>query len=566
MRVKSALIGFLPLLFFSPIAAFAAPEDFVISEIMYDPAGSDTDKEWVEVFHDASLSATIQGGSSSKALKFFDGSGSSGNHNLGSTAYQGSMTIEPKSYLVLVRDGLIFKSLYPSFNGTVIEVSMSLGNDKETVGFKNGSSGNLFSAVTYEKSWGGNNSGKSLEKKDRLGANDGTNWVQSSVDGGTPGEAYKEPEKATYPDTVKINEFLPDPKSGDEWVELYNSSSSLTAVMTNWQLDDEEGGVSPKSFTTSIQPFGYYTYYFTASTLNNDGDTARLIKPDGTVFDSFNYTKSQKGFSYALFDGAFAQTSSPTSGGKNVLVGDPDLFEGSIVDIKKLPLGHKVTLTAVVSSPPNLLGDKELYLWNQDGSGIKVSYTQTPGSDLKVGDKVKVASTIEESYNEKYIKTESVSLVQAQAINVEENSILTGEVSEPYEGKLIRILGKLEEQSGDTFYINDGSGRAKAYIKDSTGIVKLKMALGDEIRVTGIVSQYGFLKSGDGNYRVLPRLQGDIYNKTSGKKVEESILGASVKLTELPVTGTPLDYYTIGWTLIFLGFSGRLWVQRKIEC
>lgn len=562
MKVRPALLSLLPLLF-SSVSVFAAPEDFIISEIMYDPFGSDTDKEWVEVFHNSTESATIQGGSLATSLRFFDGS----NHTFSQTASQGSMTINPNSYFVLAQDQTVFKTFYPSYTGTLIQVSaMSLGNVSETIGFRKGSSGSLFSALTYDKNWGGAGNGKSLEKKSISGPNDSTNWLSSAEDGGTPGEPYKQPEKVTYPDTVKINEFLPDPGSGDEWVELYNSSPDKTADLKNWQLDDEEGGASPKFFSTSIPPLGYYVYYFTSSTLNNDGDTVRLIKPDGTVFDSFNYAKSQKGFSYALFDGYFAETSSPTPGEKNVLAADPDLFEGSIVDIKKLPLGHKISLTAFVSAPPNLLGDKELYVWNRDGSGIKISYTQTLSSGLKVGDKIKVASTIEESYDEKYIKTESVSLVQAQAASVEERSILTGEVSEPYEGALVRVLGKLEEQSGDTFYINDGSGRAKVHIKNSTGIVKLKMAVGDEIRVTGIVSQYGFLKNGDANYRVLSRFQSDIYNLTDGKKVEGRILGASVKITELPATGSQQDYYTIGWVLIFLGLSGRLWVRRRLEC
>ena len=563
MKVKTALISFLLLFFVFPIIAFAAPEDFVITEIMYDPAGSDADKEWVEVFHNSTESATIIGGSTSNSLRFNDGS----NHTLAATASQGSMTIGPGSYFVLVQDSVMFRTLYPDNAGTIIEVpAMTLGNTVETIGFRKGSSGSLFSFLNYDKNWGGSGSGKSLEKKSLSGANDSANWISSDKDGGTPGESYKEPEKVIYPDSVRINEFLPDPKSGDEWVELYNGSPNRSAVLNGWYIDDAEGGASPKTFSTAISPLGFYTFNFTSSTLNNDGDTIRLIRPDGLVSDSFKYINTTKGFSYALISGSFFPTSKPTPGEANVLVGDPDLFEGSIDDIKKLPLGHKISLTAYVSSPPNLFGDEELYVWSSDGHGIKISYSQKPSPDLKVGDKVKVSSTVEESYDEKYIKTDSVSLVQAQAINVEERRILTGEVTEPYEGELIGTRGKLEEQSGDTFYINDGSGRTKVYIKDSTGIIKLKMSVGDEIRVTGIVSQYGYLKSGEANYRVLPRFQGDLYNLTEGKKFEEKILGASSVLMELPVTGPRDDTYTLGWTLIFLGLSGRLWVRAKTRC
>lgn|GEM_PF-5852897 len=559
MKAKTALVCGITLSLLSS-NVFAASEDFVISEIMYDPAGSDTDKEWVEVYHASTESATIQGGSLAASLRFFDGS----NHTLSAAASQGSMVISPGSYFVLAQNASLFKALYSGFTGTLIEVSaMSLGNTTETLGFRNGSSGSLFSSLSYDKSWGGSGNDSSLEKKVLSGPNDSSNWVSSHVGGGAPGQAYKEPDKITYPDSVKINEFLPDPNSGDEWVELYNSSPDLTAVLVAWQLDDGEGGAAPKTFSAEIPPLGYYVFYFTSSTLNNNGDTVRLMRPDGSVSASFSYTGSKKGFSYALFDGVFTETSSPTPGEKNILAGDPDLFEGSIPDIKRLPIGHKITLAAFVSVPPNLLGDKELYVWGPDGSGIKISYVQALSSNLKVGDKIRVASTIEESHDEKYIKTDFVSLVQPQAVNVEERSVLTGEVSEPYEGWLVRVKGKLEEQSGDTFYINDGSGRAKVYIKDSTGIVKIKMAVGEEIRVTGVVSQYGYLKRGEANYRVLPRFQSDIYNKPFEKDLGGNILGARTVVTELPVTGTKHDFYTIGWILLFLGYSGRLWVCNK---
>lgn len=561
MKVRSALLSLLPLLFFSSISVFAAPEDFIISEIMYDPSGTGSDKEWVEVFHNATEAAIIKGGSSSTALRFIDGND---NRILTIDDPSGFVTIEAQSYFVLAHKKSDFKSIYPDYSKTVIEVSaMNLNDTSETIGFRIGPHGASFSELIYNRSWGGSGNGKSLEKKSLVGANDSTNWVGSFDDGGSPGEAYKESSAVVYPTTVKINEFMPDPTSGDEWVELYNSSPTEVAALKNWQLDDIDGGSSPQTFSATIAPGGYYSYYFSSSVLNNDGDSARLISPDAQVSDTINYSSSTKGFAWAYDGSVFVLTSTPTPGLVNKITVDPDIFEGSLLDIKKLPRGHKISLTALVSAPENLLGDKELYVWDKD-TGIKIFYSQELDQSLSVGDKIKVSSTVEESNDEKYVKTEKVTLLQKQAGNVDEIKIKTGEVTERNEGRLVQIKGKLEEQSGDTFYLNDGSGRSKVFIKDSTGIIKIKMTIGDEIRVTGIVSQYGFLKSGEANYRILPRFQSDIFNLGQNGNSEGAVLGVSTTIKELPVTGFGLiDYYYFGWALIFLGLSGWIYIGSK---
>ena len=53
-----------------------------------------------------------------------------------------------------------------------------------------------------------------------------------------------------YNKSVIISEFLPNPEGKDqenEWIELYNQSNQI-ANLSNWQLDDQEGGSSPFIF------------------------------------------------------------------------------------------------------------------------------------------------------------------------------------------------------------------------------------------------------------------------------------------------------------------------------
>jgi len=81
--------------------------------------------------------------------------------------------------------------------------------------------------------------------------------------------------------------------------------------------------------------------------------------------------------------------------------------------------------------------------------------------------------------------------------------IKTGEFRN-YENYLVKIRGTVVETSGNTFYLDDGSGRAKVYIQAATGIDKPEMHKGDIFEVTGIVNLYR------GIFRILPQKQEDI--------------------------------------------------------
>ncbi len=361
---------------------------------------------------------------------------------------------------------------------------------------------------------------------------------------------------------MRINEFLPDPESGDEWVELFNNSSSQKVSLSDWKLDDIEGGSSPQTFKADLDANGYFVLYFSGNKLNNSGDSLRLIRPDGVVSDSFNYSGSTKGATYAFDGSAFVQTKTPTPGSANLLTPIKDKHKGKIMELRKLPVGSVIELDALVTAPTNIFGEKTFFLSDGD-SGVKVVYESEPPFKIEVADRVSLASSIEEANGEKYVKTAGVKLVRKGERYVEERNILTGEAREEFEGMLVKVAGKLVENSGDTFYLDDESGRAKFYLRDSTGIGKAKMTVGDSLRITGILSQYGFLKSGEANYRIMPRFQSDVVNKTESEAALVKILGSSTTtgagtIKELPATGT-FDFYTLAWIQIFLG----LWLRYR---
>ena len=343
------------------------------------------------------------------------------------------------------------------------------------------------------------------------------------------------PTPVSYPSGIYLTEFMPNSNSGEkEWVEIYNSNSS-SVELTDWKIDDKEGGSSPEDFTVTLAAQVYKQLFFSSSKLNNDSDTVRLLRPDLTVVDSYSYSVSHKGNSWAKNnDGSWFETSAvtPNEANKFIPVGGFAHKEG-IAELKKLTLGSKIDLTANVSLPLDIFDEKEFYVID-DYSGIKISVTSLQSIKLKLGDKIHVASTIEESYSEKYIKSETYEIIESNLKYPDPWEIETGEITEASEGRLVKVSGKYKESDGDNFYITDGTGLAKIYLKPSAGIIKLKMTSGDEMEVQGIVSQYGFLKDGKPNYRLMPRFQSDLRNLTSEKKLSGTVLGAA---TQLPVTG-----------------------------
>ncbi|OGO16382.1 MAG: hypothetical protein A2Z14_04385 [Chloroflexi bacterium RBG_16_48_8] len=112
------------------------------------------------------------------------------------------------------------------------------------------------------------------------------------------------PAPIWIPGRIRINEVLIRPHydwegkggvdTGDEFIELYNLGPNKV-FLKGWTLDDEEGGGSKpyKIPGITIRPGGYATFFHTKTgiTLNDDGDTVRLIAPNGTLVEEIRYLK-----------------------------------------------------------------------------------------------------------------------------------------------------------------------------------------------------------------------------------------------------------------------------------
>ncbi len=126
-----------------------------------------------------------------------------------------------------------------------------------------------------------------------------------------------------YPTCIRISEVYPSPAKGEhEWVELQNTCDESLSLL-GWIIDDVvDAGSRPFSIGSGkvIEPHGLMVLSgaLLQLSLNNGGDSVRVISPDKQVQDAMTYLKISSQRSIALSGGSFCTTIEPTPGKHNV--------------------------------------------------------------------------------------------------------------------------------------------------------------------------------------------------------------------------------------------------------
>ncbi len=88
---------------------------------------------------------------------------------------------------------------------------------------------------------------------------------------------------------VVINELIPNPNQGSDWVELYNSSNQ-GIDLDGWVLDDEGTKTNMvKIKEATISAYGFWVFEV-GSRLNKSSDTVYLINHQGAIVDEYHYS------------------------------------------------------------------------------------------------------------------------------------------------------------------------------------------------------------------------------------------------------------------------------------
>jgi hypothetical protein len=157
---------------------------------------------------------------------------------------------------------------------------------------------------------------------------------------GTPGQInsifFPTPQPTWIPGKLVINEVLIRPHydwegrggidTGDEFIEILNLGP-LPVHLRGWLLDDIEGaGSKPHTLPAKTLAPGEYAVFFRSRThiaLNDNGDTARLLAPDGRLIDQITYLRVR---AYNLSYGRLPDGSGHLSYGLWPTPGKPNLL------------------------------------------------------------------------------------------------------------------------------------------------------------------------------------------------------------------------------------------------
>ncbi len=152
--------------FLSLLPVFASAQVY-INEVMYDVSGTDTGREWIEVYNAGASGIDFS------LWKLFE---ANTNHSL--VAVSGGLTVPALGYAIIADDSAKFLSDYPSFSGILFSSSFSLNNSGEALSLKDNTQ-TVIDTLTYDPSIGANGDGNSLQKS-------GSNWLTATP---TPGQA-----------------------------------------------------------------------------------------------------------------------------------------------------------------------------------------------------------------------------------------------------------------------------------------------------------------------------------------------------------------------------------------
>jgi len=184
-------------LLFSLTVPLVSYSQVVITEIMYDLEGSDSDREWVEI-------VSLGGDSIDLSLwKLFEGES---NHGL--TFFQGEALLSPSGVVIIVDDPDKFLADWPGFSGTIYDSSFSLKNTGEQISIRDENLTDI-DGVFYDTELGATGDGNSLQKIDGV-------WGAYAS---TPGEF-------TFPIAESAEESVEESTEESSTLEESSSSSS----------------------------------------------------------------------------------------------------------------------------------------------------------------------------------------------------------------------------------------------------------------------------------------------------------------------------------------------------
>ena len=394
-----------------------APRDLLVTEIHYNPAGSD-EFEFVELYNASSSPLDLSGVSLSNAVRFI---------------FPNGTTLAPGACAVLVDNAGEFATRYqapaspyywPGLNVAGVW-SGSLNNAGETL-LLLASNGTVLASVDYKA--GGDwparadGSGSSMELR-TLPPNgtpdaevqafeaDGPNWTSSARYHGSPGRLE------TFVKSVRIHELLSHSLLGEDWLELRNTGTDPVSL-TNCTLTDNLALPDRYVFSNAVLAPGQFLV-LSATQLNfafgEMGESAFLLEMSGTniirFLDTVDFPAAPPEEPFGLHqrvDGEldFTELTAVTPGAVNAAPRVGPVVISEIAFAPASGLAEFVELTSVTNVPVPL--HDPLFptnVWLLEGVG---SFAFPTGTVLGPLEKMIVCATNPAAFRTQYGVSESV--------------------------------------------------------------------------------------------------------------------------------------------------------------
>jgi len=185
------------ILFLFPMISFAQVR---LNEFMYDVPGTDSKREWIEVYNGGEVSVDL-------SEYFLIESGKSHGLNI----FSGVNTLSSGDFAIIASDAESFMIDHPEFSGNLFDSVFSLNNTGETIELS--LSGEIIDSVNYNPEIGGKGDGSTLQFYDGV-------WIASEM---TPGV-----ENKNTPIIEESNEETEDSVSDNKNISSHNDQVELS--------------------------------------------------------------------------------------------------------------------------------------------------------------------------------------------------------------------------------------------------------------------------------------------------------------------------------------------------
>ena len=259
--------------------------------------------------------------------------------------------------------------------------------------------------------------------------------------------------------------------------------------------------------------------------MNNDGDTARLLHPDGSVADQKSFTTTETNQAYERYpDGGATWLTKciPTPKKSNCsIVPAPTPTRTfaltSIADARTLPAGSRVAvLGSVIAHPCEFDSFGHEMMLSDGATGIDV-YLAFPGRMsclIPWDEQLVVTGVLTDHLGFREVRPASnVNLTRHYDLpkEISPRAIHTGGLDDEFQSMLLTVQGEVANgRGGDVIWVDDGTGAVEVHTNDATGASVAGITHGSTVRITGVGYQVNSSSFPERGYYLLPREPDDI--------------------------------------------------------